>query len=83
MTALSFDLPDDVLCTFAQSPEEFVRAMRLAAALHWYQRGEISQGLAVEVAGLNRADFMDALTAAGIETFVVDIDDLRRELARG
>lgn len=47
---VTIDLPPEVLSSLRRSPEEFVRDMRLAAAVHWYSRGEISQGLAAEIA---------------------------------
>jgi predicted HTH domain antitoxin len=55
----------------------------LAAAIHWYERGEISQEKAARVAGLNRADFLAALAREKAIAFVVDFDDLKRELERG
>jgi predicted HTH domain antitoxin len=60
-----------------------VRELRLAAAAHWYGRGEISQEEAAMIAGLDRAAFLDALAQRGIPVFVVDMDDLQEELDRG
>jgi predicted HTH domain antitoxin len=51
--------------------------------VHWYSRGEISQEKAAEVAGLNRKDFLLALAREKTDVFLVDIDDLKRELALG
>lgn len=50
--------------------------MRLAAAIHWYQRGQISQEKAAQVAGLDRTGFLMALTREGVDAFVVDFEDL-------
>jgi hypothetical protein len=33
----------DVLSALRRSPDEFGNEMRLAAAIHWYRRGEISR----------------------------------------
>jgi predicted HTH domain antitoxin len=63
--------------------EEFASEMRLAAAIHWYKRGDISQEKAAQVAGLDRTDFLLALAREGEEAFVVDFADLNRELQRG
>jgi predicted HTH domain antitoxin len=57
--------------------------LRLAAAIHWYQRGQISQEKAAQIAGLDRTDFLLALAREGVDAFVVDFDDLKRELERG
>ena len=53
MTSLTLQLPDEVFSALRRSPEEFVRELRLAAAVHWYLRREISQEKAAQVAGLN------------------------------
>jgi predicted HTH domain antitoxin len=43
----------------------------------------ISQGRAAEVAGIPRADFIDALAARKIEVVQVDLEALDRELGLG
>ncbi len=74
-------LPDGAFSALRRSPEEFGREMRLAAAMHWYARGVISQERAAEIAGLDRTDFLLALAREGVDAFVVDFDSLRTELA--
>ena len=83
MQTVTLDLPDEVFSALRRSPSEFVRELRLAAAIHWYQRGAISQEKAAEVAGLDRTDFLHALAREQVDVFHVDFDDLKRELARG
>lgn len=76
-------LDQEVLSAVRRSPDEFTTEMRLAAAIHWYKCGEISQEKAAQVAGLNRTDFLLALAQEGEDAFVVDFADLKRELQRG
>ena len=83
MTEITLQLDEDVFSTLRRSPDEFARELRLAAAIHWYERGEVSQEKAASIAGLDRTDFLLALARRGEEAFVVDFDDLRRELQRG
>ena len=59
------------------------REMRLAAAMLWYSRGMVSQEKGAQIAGINRAKFLEALAANKIDVFVVDFQDLQRELDRG
>jgi len=61
MTTLTLDLPAEVFSALRRSPEEFSRELRLAAAIHWYQRDQLSQEMAAQVAGLDRTDFLMAL----------------------
>lgn len=83
MATVTLDLPPDVFSALRKSPAEFVREMRIAAAIYWYSRGEVSQGKAAEVAGMTRVEFLDELARRKVDAFVVDEDDLRRELERG
>jgi predicted HTH domain antitoxin len=82
MPTVSLDLPEDVFSSLRRSPAEFVRELRLAAAIHWYERGEISQEKAASIAGLDRTDFLLALAREKADAFVVDFEDLKRELDR-
>jgi predicted HTH domain antitoxin len=82
MTTLTLKLPEEVFSALRRSPDEFLREMRLAAAIFWYSRGQISQEKAAQIAGLHRADFLDVLAREKVDVFVVDFDDLARELSR-
>jgi len=55
-------------------------AVQTAVAIHWHSRGRISQERAAQLAGLDRTDFLHALSREGVDAFVVDFDSLRREL---
>ena len=79
MTHVNVPLPDEVLETLHRSLEEVEADVRLAAALDWYRRGMISQGRAAEVAGVTRADFIDALAVRQIPVVQTDLGDLDRE----
>jgi predicted HTH domain antitoxin len=54
--------------------------MRLAAAIHWYQQSAISMARAAETAGMSRAEFLAELARRRVDVFVVDEQDLAREL---
>jgi predicted HTH domain antitoxin len=81
MATVTIDFPDFVLPP-KESPADFARAMRLAAALHWYDRGVVSQEKAAAVAGLSRTDFLDALARAEIPAIQVGYDELCEEFER-
>jgi len=80
MTTLTLELPDEVFSALRRSPEEFGRELRLAAAVHWYSRGEVSQESAAQIAGLNRKEFLLTLAREKVDAFLVDFDDLKHEL---
>ncbi len=79
MTTLSIQVPDEVFSALRRSPEEFGRELRLAAAVHWYSRGEISQEKAAQIAGVNRKEFLLVLAREKVDAFLVDFDDLKHE----
>lgn len=83
MPRVTLELPEEVFSALRRSPEEFARDLRLAAAVHWYERGEVSQEKAARIAGMDRTDFLAALARERANAFVVDFDDLKRELERG
>ena len=83
MTTVTLQFPDDVFSALRRSPEEFGRELRRAAAIFWYERGELSQEKAAQVAGLSRTQFLLGLAHTRSDAFVVDFDDLRRELSMG
>jgi hypothetical protein len=43
VSTITIELPAEVMPD-ATKPEEFAHELRLAAAIHWFSRGEISQG---------------------------------------
>lgn len=75
-------MPDDVFSALRLSPDEFGVELRLAAAIHWYERGQVAQEKAARIAGLDRTDFLRGLAREGAEAFIVDFDGLDRELGR-
>jgi predicted HTH domain antitoxin len=77
---LSLDLPRQLLATIRQDPDEFMAAMRLAAAVKWYENEQVSQARAAEIAGLSRAEFLAALGRFGVTPFQVTAEELIREV---
>ena len=83
MSEIHIELPDEIFSSRRLPPEAFAEEMRLAAAIYWYQKGEISQEKAAQIAGLNRRDFLATLAREQVDVFKVDWNDLKEELERG
>jgi predicted HTH domain antitoxin len=77
---VSIELPRDILSALRQDPEHFVQAMRVAAAVKWYEVEMLSQAKAAEIAGLSRAEFLDELKRYGVNPFQVDTEELIEEV---
>lgn len=80
MQTVSIDLPDAIFAALRKSPAEFASEMRIAAAVKWYELGELSQGKAAEIAGLTRAEFIIALSRFKVSPIQYTADELAEEL---
>jgi len=65
MRTITIDLPETAFAALRKAPDEFARDMRIAAAVKWYELGELSQGKAAEIAGLSRAALLMPLSLQG------------------
>jgi predicted HTH domain antitoxin len=79
---ITVEVPDALLDDLAESPEEVGREIRLAAAIHLYSRGLVSQGRGAEIAGLSRWEFIQALRRADVPACQVTAEELTEEVKR-
>lgn len=82
MAEVTIDLPVETFAGLGETPEAFVREMRLAAAIFWYARGRISQGKGAEIAGLKRREFIEALGRARVDAIQITEEELQEEVER-
>jgi len=80
MTSITLNLPETVFSALRKTPDEFSQEMRVAAAVKWYELEQISQGKVAEIAGLTRAEFIQALSRYHVSPFQCTEADLVREL---
>ncbi len=77
---LTLELPRTIFSVLRQEPEQFLREMRLAAAVRWYESQQVSQAKAAEIAGVSRAEFLTALARYDVTPFQVTSDELIEEV---
>ena len=82
MSTITFDVAEGALSALRLSPTEFVKKMRVAAALLWYSQGEISQSIGVEIASISRSEFIDELWRRRISVAQVTSEELQEEIDR-
>ena len=82
MVTVTFELPEDALSSVRKDPDHFARELRLAAAVKWYEMGEVSQSRAAEIAGLSRSEFIAALGRFKVSVFQYDVDEIAEEVNR-
>jgi predicted HTH domain antitoxin len=83
MVKLTLEFPEKALAAVRQSPDGFGRALRLAAAVKWYELEVVSQERAAEIAGLSRAEFLAELARFGVSPFQGKVADTLEEAGRG
>lgn len=62
---ITLEFEESAFSSLRQGPDDFARELRLAACVKWYELGRVSQAKAAELAGLSRAEFLDALRGLG------------------
>ena len=72
MHRVAVELPCEAVEELDLPADELVREMRVAAAICWYGRSELSQEQAANVAGLDRAEFLRECARAGLNVFEVE-----------
>ncbi len=66
MVQVQLDLPESIFSSTRSTPEQFVQELRIAAAVKWYEVGEVLETSAAEIAGIDHSAFLDALSRFGV-----------------
>jgi predicted HTH domain antitoxin len=74
MVQMTIEVPEATLSALRKDPQAFARELRLAAAVKWYELKLLSQERAAGLAGLSRAEFVDALGRFGVSPFQYNAD---------
>ena len=79
MAELKINIPEDILYTLNETKNDFIRKMRLYAAMELYKMQKLSMGKASELAEMNKIDFMLELGKYEIPAINYDVDDFKEE----
>ena len=82
MVHMTIDMPEEALAAFRTGPEDFAQELRLTAAVKWYEMRRLSQERAAKIAGLSRAEFIEALRKYGVSPFQSSADEILEEAER-
>ncbi len=76
---VTVEMPQAAFSALRATPGDFVKEMRLAAAVKWYEIGRVSQAKAAALAGVSRQRFVDALGRFGVSPFQCTAEELACE----
>jgi predicted HTH domain antitoxin len=79
---MTIEIPEEALGALRKAPQDFARELRLAAAVKWYELKTLSQERAARVAGMSRAEFLNALGRFGVSPFQYGPDEILEEAGR-
>lgn len=81
MVRMTIEMPEGALAAMRKDPSGFAADLRLAAAVKWYELQLVSQARAAEIAGLSRAEFLQAASRLGTTPFQYNADEIIAEAA--
>ncbi|HLC15817.1 MAG TPA: UPF0175 family protein [Thermodesulfovibrionia bacterium] len=73
---IKMEFNEELLPILHKTPVEFASEVRLMAAAKWYELGIVSQERAAEIAGLNRHDFLIAISRIGVSPYQYSVEDI-------
>lgn len=81
ISEVTFAIPDATLLALRSTPEQAGTQLRLAAAVKLFELGQLSSGVAAQLAGIPRTLFLARLADYGVATFDLSEDELQQELS--
>ncbi len=78
---LTIPYSDDLLLSIKKSPEEFESEARLLLAVKLYELGQVTTGVAAQLAGMSRVAFMFELARFGLSPMGQSPDELAEDFA--
>ncbi len=76
---LTIDFPEEVFSILRTDPQTFVKELRLAAAVKWFELGMISQAKAAELSAVSRQEFIYALSRFQVSPIQMTPEELTAE----
>jgi predicted HTH domain antitoxin len=80
MSAIQFEVPEEVLISLKETPDSLSRELPILAAVKLFELGKLSSGRAAQLAGLSRVEFLSVLGRYQVSPFPTDPEELKRDV---
>lgn len=81
MEKLVLEIPEEILVSLKESPQEFSKDILILAAVKLYELGKLSSGRAAQMAGVSRVSFLQLLARYNVPIFDLTVEELKQDLA--
>lgn len=80
MGKLVLEIPEEILVSLKESPQEFSRDILMLAAVKLYELGKLSSGRAAQLAGISRVGFLQSLSRYQVPIFDLTEEELKQDM---
>jgi len=80
MKTIQIEYPEEILISLKETPDEFIKEIRMAAASKLYEIGKLSSGRAAELAGIPRVSFLQTLSQYNVSIFDMTYAELEKDI---
>jgi predicted HTH domain antitoxin len=80
MKTMTLEYPDELLAALGKRADDAADEIRLMAALKLYEAGRLSSGMAAQLAGMARVEFLLACGRYGVSVFQQSDEELTADL---
>jgi predicted HTH domain antitoxin len=77
---MELTIAEDILMALNEKPAEFLKDMRIFAAIKFFEIGKLSLGKAADLAEMSKTDFIELLSEHRISVYNYPPEELKEDL---
>ena len=80
MSTLSLEIPEEILISLKETPENLSRELKILAAVKLFELDKLSSGRAAQLAGMSRVEFLTILGRYQVSPFSLTTEQLEQDI---